>query len=98
MKTLITASALILVSNVAFAASFEDWQQNPDLGTGVYDKPVTQAEPMGGSSDYSVSLDSFNQGNSDYAPHARGEGSRSSSDAGFASSLDGFNEGNPDHV
>ena len=98
MKTLITASALILVSNVAFAASFEEWQQNPDLGTGVYDKPVTSTEPMGGSSDYSVSLDSFNQGNPDYSPHARDESVRSSSDAGFASSLDGFNQGNPDHV
>ena len=92
MKTLITASALIFVSNVAFAASFEEWQTD-----GNYN-PVTLTEPMGGSSDYSVSLDSFNQGNSDYSPHARGEGSRSSSDAGFASSLDGFNQGNPDHV
>ena len=98
MKTLITASALILVSNVAFAASFEEWQQNPDLGTGVYDKPVTQTEPMGGSSDYSVSLDSFNQGNSDHSSHARSEGTSSAPDAGFASSLDGFNQGNPDHV
>ena len=98
MKTLITASALILVSNVAFAASYEEWQQNPDLGTGVYDKSVTLTEPMGGSSDYSVSLDSFNQGNSDYSSHARDGSIRSSSNAGFASSLDGFNEGNPDHV
>ncbi len=98
MKTLITASALILVSNVAFAASYEQWQQNPDLGTGVYDKPVTLTEPMGDSSDYSVSLDNFNQGNSDHSTHVRNEGISSSSDAGFASSLDGFNQGNPDHV
>ena len=98
MKTLITASALILVSNVTFAASYEDWQQNPDLGTGIYDKPVTLTEPMGGSSDYSASLDSFNEGNSDHSSHARDESIRSSSDAGFASSLDGFNQGNPDHV
>ena len=59
MKTLITASALILASNVALAASYEEWQQNPDLGTGVYDKPVTLTEPMGGYSDYTVSLDTF---------------------------------------
>jgi hypothetical protein len=98
MKTLITASALIFASNVAFAASYEDWQQNPDLGSGVYDKPTTLKKPMGGSSDYSVSLDSFTQGSADYSPHARGEESRSSSDAGFASSLDDFNRGNPDHV
>jgi hypothetical protein len=98
MKTLITASALILASNVAFAASFEEWQQNPDLGTGVYDKPVTLTEPMGGSSDYTVSLDTFNDGNSDHSSHARDEPIRSTPDAGFASSLDGFNQGNPDHV
>ncbi len=98
MKTLITASALILASNVAFAASFEDWQQNPDLGTGVYDKPLTLTEPMGGSSDYTVSLDTFNEGSSDHSSHARDESLRSTSDQGFASSLDGFNDGNPDHV
>ena len=98
MKTLITASALILVSNIAFAASYEQWQQNPDLGTGVYDKPVTLTEPMGGSSDYTVSLDTFNEGNSDHSSHARNESIRSTSDQGFASTLDGFNRGNPDHV
>ncbi len=98
MKTLITASALILASKVAFADSFEEWQQNPDLGTGVYDKPVTLTEPMRSSSDYTVSLDTFNQGNSDHSSHARNEGIRSTSDAGFASSLDGFNQGNPDHA
>ncbi len=98
MKTLITASALILASNVAFAASYEDWQQNPDLGTGVYDKPVTLVEPMGGSSDYTVSLDTFNEGNSDHSSHARSENTGSAPDQGFASSLDGFNQGNPDHV
>jgi len=98
MKILITASALILASNVTFAASYEEWQQNPDLGTGVYDKPITMIEPMGGSSDQTVSLDSFNEGNSDHSSHAPSEGIRSSSDAGFASSLDEFNRGNPDHV
>ncbi len=98
MKTLITGSALILASNVVFAASFEEWQQNPDLGTGVYDKPVTLTEPMRNSSDYTVSLDSFNEGNSDHSSHARNGGIRSTSDAGFASSLDDFNQGNPDHA
>ena len=92
MKTLITASALMLASNVAFSGSFEEWQTD-----GNYN-PVTLTEPMGGSSDYSASLDSFNEGNSDHSSHARDESIRSSSDAGFASSLDGFNQGNPDHV
>ena len=98
MKTIITASALILAGNVALASSYEEWQQNPDLGTGVYDKPSTLVEPMGGSTDQTVSLDSFNEGNSDHSTHARIEGVRSSSDASFTSSLDEFNRGNPDHV
>lgn len=98
MKTLITASALILAGNVAFAASYEDWQQNPDLGTGVYDRPLTLTEPMSGSSDYTVSLDTFNEGNVDHSVHARDDSISSTSDQGFASSLDGFNDGNPDHV
>ncbi len=92
MKTLVSASALLLASNVTFASSLDDFQRNG------YDKPVTLTEPMGGSSDYSVSLDSFNQGNSDYSPHGQDGSVRPSSDAGFASSLDGFNDGNPDHV
>ena len=98
MKTLITASALILASSVASAASYEDWQQNPDLGTGVYDKPVTLTEPMGGSSDYSASLDSFNEGNPDHSSHARNDSIRSTSGQGFVSSLDELGRGNPDHV
>ena len=53
---------------------------------------------MGGSSDYTVSLDSFNEGNSDHSSHARNESIRSTSDEGFASSLDELNRGNPDHV
>ena len=98
MKTIITASALILAGNVAFAAPYEEWQQNPDLGTGVYDKPTTMVEPMGGSSDQTVSLDSFTEGNSDHSSHVQHDSTRSSSTEGFASSLDEFGRGNPDHV
>ena len=97
MKTLITASALALVSNIAFSAQFEQQWQSPDLGTGVYDKPLTLVEPTG-SSNQTVSLDTFNQGNPDHSSHAAGEYTRGSSDSGFASSLDRFAEGNPDHV
>ena len=97
MKTLITASALALVSNIAFGAQFEEQWQNPDLGTGVYDKPVTLVEPTG-SSNLTVSLDTFNAGNPDHSSHAQGEYTRGSSSEGFASSLDHFAEGNPDHV
>ena len=98
MKTIITASALILASSAAFAAPFEDWQQNPDLGTGVYNKPTTMVEPMGGFSDQTVSLDSFNEGNPDHSSHVRSDSNSSGSTEGFASSLDEFGRGNPDHV
>ena len=98
MKTLITASALILVSNIASAASFEEWQQNPDLGTGVYDKPVTLVEPMRSSGEQTVSLDAFNEGNPDHSSHARDDSVGSSSSEGFTSTLDELGRGNPDHV
>ena len=78
-------------------AGFEDQFQNVDLGTGTYDRPASVIEPTG-SSDVTVSLDSFNQGNPDYSAHHPGERSGYGSGKGFASSLDSFGEGNPDHV
>jgi len=98
MKTLITASALILVSNVAFAASYEEWQQNPDLGTGVYDKPVTMNDPTASSGNVAVSIDSFSKENRGYSTLFQSSENRSGSNKGFASSLDKMNEDNPDHV
>jgi len=97
MKTVFAASALLLVANVASADAWEQAWQNPDLGTGVYDKPVTLVEPMASSSDTTASLDVFNRGNPDHAAHGRPENSGRGTQ-GFASSLDAFNEGNPDHV
>lgn len=92
MKTLIAAFALILASNVAFASSLDQWQID-----GNY-KPYTLTEPMRSSSDSVVSLDTFNEGNSDHSSHAP-DGSLSSTFVqGYASSLDGFNSGNPDHA
>ncbi len=92
MKTLITASALILASNVAFASSLDELQRNG------YGKPVTLTEPMRSSAGFVVSLDTFNEGNSDHSSHAVAVSVSSSSEQGFASSLDGFNSGNPDHA
>ena len=92
MKTMITASALILASNVAFAGSLEHWQSHG------YDKPVTLTEPMSGSSEITVSLDSWNEGNPDHYSHARNDGMGTTSARGFADSLDVFNQGNPDHA
>lgn len=98
MKTLITATALILASNVAFAESFEEAWQSHDLNTGVYDKPLTLVEPMG-KSNVTVSLDDFNRGNPDHQSHeSDGITGSISSDEGFASSLDEAYAGNPDHV
>ena len=98
MKALITASALILVSNVAFAASYEQWQQNPDLGTGVYDKPATVTDPKASSGDAAISLDAFSKENRGYSTRFQSNEHRSGSNEGFASSLDKMNEDNPDHV
>jgi len=92
MKTMITASALILASNVAFAGSLEQWQSHG------YDKPATLTEPMRSSTDYPVSLDSWNVGNTDHSSHAENDAMKHTSDMGFVSSLDDLNQGNPDHV
>ena len=98
MKTIIAASALMLTTSVAFAAQFEDQYQSPDLGTGVYDKPLTLTEPAPSSSKTMVSLDTFNKGNPDHSSHAPSNGMGTVSTEGYATSLDQFNEGNPDHV
>ena len=92
MKTLLTASALILASNVAFASTLDDWQ--------IYGNytPYTLTEPMRSSSDSVVSLDTFNEGSVDHSSHAPDGSSSSASGQGYASSLDGFNSGNPDHA
>ena len=98
MKTIITASALMLISNVALSSSYEEWQQNPDLGTGVYDRPTTLSEPTASSRNVAVSLDHFGKENRGYSTRLQSDQDRSSSSEGFASSLDKMNEGNPDHV
>lgn len=98
MKTMITASALLLVSTYASAASWEAAWQNPDLGTGVYDKPTTLSDPMSSSRNVATSLDSFGAGNPDHSRHARSDQFRPDTSRGFASSLDSFSAGNPDHI
>jgi len=99
MKTIITASALILVSNIAMASSWEDNWHSPDLNSGVYDKPQTLMAPMSSKRDVAVSLDDFSRGNSDHAAHDRAaQGSSVSSGKSATTSLDEFSAGNPDHV
>ena len=92
MKILLTASALILASNVAFAGSLDEWQID-----GNYN-PYTLIEPMRSSSDSVVSLDTFNEGSVDHSSHAPDGSVSSTSEQGYASSLDRFNSGNPDHA
>ena len=99
MKTLITASALILASNIAMASSWEDNWHSPDLNTGVYDKPQTLMQPMASNSDVAVSLDDFSRGNADHAAHDQvSQGSSVRSGKSATTSLDEFAAGNPDHV
>lgn len=99
MKTIITASALMLVSNIAMASSWEDNWGGPDLSTGVYGNPTTQSDPKPSMGSQSVSLDTFSRGNSDHVAHDRViENSPIDSGEGYATSLDEFGAGNPDHV
>ena len=98
MKTLMIASGLMLATSVAAASSWEETWQNPDLGAGVYDKPVTLTEPRVSSRDFVVSLDTFNQENPDISTRYRGDRLPPDSSAGFASSLDNINQDNPDHI
>ena len=98
MKTLIAATALTLVSTATLAASFEDRFQNPDLNTGVYDRPVTLMErsPVG---NVPVSLDDLYRGNPD-GYHGQPVEARDDTmpAAERTTSLDEFAAGNPDHV
>ena len=96
MKTLLVASGLILAGNTAVATSFEEQMQNPDLGTGVYDKPATLTEPRG-IANIAISLDEFNRGNPAHSSHSAEGPIVPSGSEGFTSTLDRFNEGNPDH-
>ncbi len=91
MKTIITASALILASNVALAASYEDSQQNPDLGTGVYDKPVTMTDPSASSGNVAASLDAFSKENRGYSTQFQSNEYRpDSSEHGFSLRYSGY--------
>ena len=99
MKTFITASALILASNIALASSWEDNWHSPDLNSGVYDKPQTLMQPMASKRDVAVSLDGFSRGNADQVAHDQtSQGSSVKSGEGVTTSLDEFSAGNPDHV
>ena len=99
MKTIITASALMIVSTIAMAGSWEDNWQNPDLNTGVYDKPQTLVEPKQSMGEQTVSLDEFNRGNSDHSAHDEViEYASGDSGDGYATSLDELSAGNPDLV
>ena len=96
MKTTIAASTLILISQIAAAGSWEDVWQNPDLMTGVYDKPVTLTEPVG-TSDIRISLHEWYRGNPDNY-HGEIEGYVAiGSEQPVVTSLDEFYRGNPDH-
>ena len=99
MKTIITASALLLVSTKALSASWEDAWQSPDLHTGVYDRPVTLVEPRPSVGDFTISLDDFGRGSPDYSAHDQVvEPSSIGVSEGVATSLDEAYEGSHDHI
>ncbi len=99
MKTIITASALILVSNIAMASSWEDNWGGPDLQPSNYGNSTTLSDPKSSMSGQTVSLDAFGRGNPDHVAHDQViEHSPVDSGEGYATSLDEFGAGNPDHV
>ena len=97
MKTLTIASIVLIGASGNPVYSWEEAWQNPDLGTGVYDKPVTFVEETKYSSHFAVSLDTFNEGNPEHVPHIQFVYPYSGIQQGLISSLDVFTEGNDDY-
>jgi len=99
MKTLIAASALVLVTNIAVAHDYEASFQSPDVNP-QFGAPYWIADNLSSGIDVTPSIEAWYRGNPDaYAgnedlssdPMRRFEPSAVST-----TSLDQFNEGNPD--
>ena len=95
MKTIITLSALALMSNLAIAENFTHEQQiaSPDLSNQDFSSTGTQ----GSTTDVRVSLDSWNRGNPDVAhvPYNH-VGMEMKSEGRWTTSYDALNQSNPD--
>ena len=95
MKTIITLSALALLSNLAIAESFtyEEQIASPDVSNQSFDSSGQKASVR----EVHVYLDDWNRGNPDveHVPFNReGEVSKSMSDS--ITSYDALNQSNPD--
>ena len=95
MKTIITLSALALMSNLAIAENFTYEQQiaSPDLSN----PDVKVSERQASTQEVRVSLDSWNRGNPDVAhvPYNH-DGMEMKSEGGQITSYDALNQSNPD--
>ena len=95
MKTIITLSALALVSNLAIAENFayEEQIASPDLSNQSFDSSGQKASAR----EVHVSLDDWSRGNPDveHVPFNR-EGEVSKSMKDLVTSYDALNQSNPD--
>ena len=100
MKTLITASALILVSNIVLAHSYEEAFKSPDVSP-KYGSPTWIADVQPSGTQVATSLEVWSRGNPD--SYDGSEISVGLEDIRFdarsalgETSLDVFTQGNPD--
>ena len=95
MKTIITLSALALLSNLAIAESFTHEEQiaSPDVSNQSFDSSGQQAS----THEVRVSLDDWNRGNPDvvHVPYNH-EGEVSKSMGGLITGYDVLSQSNPD--
>jgi hypothetical protein len=98
MKTIITAAALALVSQLALAGGPETSLDRFNLGNPDHYQGIG---PSGGGISTGpslTSLDIFNRGNPDHpVAFSKGDGDRTARSGPVVTSLDVFNRGNPDH-
>jgi len=99
MKTLIAASALALVSNIAVAHDYEASFQSPDVNP-QYGAPYWIEDNLSSGIEVTPSIEAWYRGNPDayagYADSSSDPTLRFGSSAVGTTSLDLFNKGNPD--
>lgn len=99
MKTIITLSALALMSNLALAESFNYEEQigSQDLDPNISDLSASVTDPEVSTSDFRISLNDFYSGNPDVAHVSyKHEGKEMQFKGDMLTSYDAWSQGNPD--